>query len=691
MIYLFVWIPCALAARKHRTLPLVTISALSETGQTESSIKVPKQRTYTDRRPVIPSSDASISCASLGTTKLLDRLNTTLGTSYILDTPSLSPHLESCILNDYDFGTAYARLHPRWYGDLMTIQDELCTLEAQDREMRERAFVDKRILTPLMPPRRVWDLYSNRVVPRWTIRRDPWAILHAWMDVTNRINVQTPINRYEWPVPIPKDTSLELIWIEMLNLGTEEDLRTDEWKLDMPTIGHVCHQNQMVVYYYSGLGRPLRLKPGDLDSRRCWFNWAWTLQEISENSIIGGDTDDGPLKAVPIDKEEDEVVLRFYKQLLSLTNIAQEVHNVFNTLAHMRHRASEGAIDKIAGMAFLLRSRTIPAYYETQSVEDAWAELVNAMRERYRGDMLFLYPAPGNGNRMWRPSWDQIQNMELPSTGGIYLYEEVMRLEEMDTDWHNGFCIEKAYVRGLAVEDSEGASGRAEMCVEDDTGRTHTFSIVATHQYPIPEDSLGLFLAWLRVLLSNLPTDLHAPKKGEFTRYPFATFCIDQAILECPEDEVGAINESFKAIFGWRTCTTGNGILDIKEHGKHGIGAVADLLEGYLKKYKDEKGSPNAVLVKWVEDISAGCVKIYHTHNKPIYLLKVGNTLDVLELDPDINLNAPCLRNVLPTSASEASAAVVFAALVESLTAPRPASNVDGAEDDVNEIDWDMI
>ncbi|KAK0477991.1 hypothetical protein IW261DRAFT_1594399 [Armillaria novae-zelandiae] len=198
-------------------------------------------------------------------------------------------------------------------------------------------------------------------------------------------------------------------------------------------------------------------------------------------------------------------------------------------------------------------------------------------------------------------------------------------------------------------------------------------------------------LAWLRVLLSNLPTDLHAPKKGEFTCYPFATFCINQAILECTEDEVGVINESCKAIFGWRTCTTGNGIIDIEEHGKHGIGTVADLVEGYFKKYRDKKGSPNAVLIKWVEDISAGCVKIYHTHNKPIYLLEVGNTLDVLELDPDINLNAPCLRNVLPTSASEASAAVVFVALVESPTAPRPASNVDGAEKDVNGIDWDML
>ncbi len=134
------------------------------------------------------------------------------------------------------------------------------------------------------------------------------------------------------------------------------------------------HQNQMVVYYYSGLGRPFSLKAGDLESRRRWFNRAWTLQEISENSMIGGDTDSSPLKAVPIDDHgnfEDDVVTRFFEKLGSLKNIAQEVHNVFDALAHMRERESEGAIDKIAGLAFLLRSKTIPAYYETQSVEDA--------------------------------------------------------------------------------------------------------------------------------------------------------------------------------------------------------------------------------------------------------------------------------------------------------------------------------
>ncbi|KAK0479736.1 hypothetical protein IW261DRAFT_1478913 [Armillaria novae-zelandiae] len=171
-------------------------------------------------------------------------------------------------------------------------------------------------------------------------------------------------------------------------------------------------------------------------------------------------------------------------------------------------------------------------------------------------------------------------------------------------------------------------------------------------------------LAWLRICMP--------PKKGEFTRYPFATFCIDQAILECTEDEVGAINESFKAIFSWRTRTTGDGILDIEERGKLALVLLLTFLRVISKNIGIRRGVPMLFCSQ-------------------IYLLKVGNTSDVLELDPDINLNAPCLRNVLPTSASEASAAVVFAALVESPTAPRPASNVDGAEKDVNEIDWDTI
>ncbi len=41
------------------------------------------------------------------------------------------------------------------------------------------------------------------------------------MNEKDRVNLWTPINGYDWPVPIPKDANLDLIHIEMLNLGAE--------------------------------------------------------------------------------------------------------------------------------------------------------------------------------------------------------------------------------------------------------------------------------------------------------------------------------------------------------------------------------------------------------------------------------------------------------------------------------------
>ncbi len=59
----------------------------------------------------------------------------------------------------------------------------------------------------------------------------------------------------------------------------------------MPTIGSLyCSPVRYVVYYLSGLERPLSFKLDDLENERNWFNRAWTLQETTERSIIGGST-----------------------------------------------------------------------------------------------------------------------------------------------------------------------------------------------------------------------------------------------------------------------------------------------------------------------------------------------------------------------------------------------------------------
>ncbi|SJL05280.1 uncharacterized protein ARMOST_08646 [Armillaria ostoyae] len=408
--------------------PEVTISSQTEIGQTEESIEVPKQRAYTGREPVISSSLADIPCSTLGIQGLLYVLNTTLGTSGTLDTPSLSSVLKDCIAKKYDLGTAYGRLRSVW-GNQHTgryIKLELWDREFQDVEQRGKAVKDSRIVDPDMNPRRVWDLYSNRVVPWWSsrlgIEDPPYAVMeklrpisHAWVDEADRVDAWTPINGYEWPVPIPKGANLDLIRIEMLNLGVEytwldvlclrqrggprENRRVEEWKLDVPTIGGI-YNGAHVVCYLSGLGLPLSLKAGDLESERCWFRRAWTVQEVGRKRIIAGDTLDGPLRAEPIDEAgnyKNKMLTKFHKQLKSsgMTN------GLYGALSAMQDRISTHPVDKVAGLAFSLLTRSIPAYHESQSLEDAWTALINEMHSFYRAELFFTYPEPGTGCKKW--------------------------------------------------------------------------------------------------------------------------------------------------------------------------------------------------------------------------------------------------------------------------------------------------
>ncbi|PBK64853.1 hypothetical protein ARMSODRAFT_978808 [Armillaria solidipes] len=531
------------------TLPKFTLSAFTETGQAESSIKVLKQRSYTGRSPVIPCSLADTPCATLGVQGVLDRLNATLGTFRILHTApssststaspaspapssaasvfglwkfltrSLSHHqhqhqlsllsiLEDFIERNYDFGTAYALLRPVWNADNPSgIQDELRRREGEDRECRQKALVGNWIVDPNLTPRRVWDLCSNRVVPSWIAGKWPTPISHAWVDEKDRVDVLTPINGKEWPVPIPKDVDLNLIRIEMLNLGAEyvwldvlclrqkeeggprEDLRVEEWRLDVPTIGCV-YRGEMVVIYLSGLGRPLRLKDGDLDSDRYWIRRAWTLQEVGFKCIIAGDMPDGPMHAQQIDGRnyETSLLTRFHKELHS---VERGTDHIFAVLADMQKRVSTNPVDRVAGLAFPLRPYTIPAYHESETLEDAWTALVNAMDPRMRGGFLFVYPGVGLGCKKWRPTWDQVMMEPLPEDIK-HLPLHVQHDNETDEDWFDGHCIEKGHVQGFDMGLAEGCDRCGELVVEATDGITHTFKIRVTHQFPIPEDTYTL-------------------------------------------------------------------------------------------------------------------------------------------------------------------------------------------------------
>ncbi|KAK0489887.1 hypothetical protein EDD18DRAFT_1417294 [Armillaria luteobubalina] len=542
--------------KEYITLPEVTLSAFTETGREELSIEVPKQRSYTGRIPVIPCSLADTPCATLGVQGIFDRLNAILGTSHTLRTaPSYSTYassptassaasvfrlrksftgtlghyldyqdqyqlsllfiLKDVIAKNYDFGTAYAFLRPLWEtGNPRKIRDELRKHEGEDRERRQKALVGNQIVSPGLRPRRVWDLYSNRVVPSWIMHKTIRPISHAWVDESDRVDVRTPINGREWPVPIPKDTDLNLIRIEMLNVGAEytwldvlclrqkdeggpmEDLRVEEWKLDVPTIGAVYRFTE-VVRYLSGLGRLLRLKDGDLDSDRSWFRRAWTLQEVCNGwgHIIAGDMLDGPLHAQQIDGRNYKTALltKFHEKRHS---VERKQDDVFAILGDMRERVSTSPVDRVAGLASLLMPDTIPAYYESKTLEDAWTALVNAMHGSMRAHFLCVYPGVGLGSKKWRPTWGQVIGEPLPKDINAHVY--VWRHDEMDEDFLDGAFIDEGYVQGF-----DASSGHRHSAKEHDrsgkliikaTGRImpHTFKIRATHQFLIPEGTYTL-------------------------------------------------------------------------------------------------------------------------------------------------------------------------------------------------------
>jgi hypothetical protein len=67
---------------------------------------------------------------------------------------------------------------------------------------------------------------------------------------------------------------------------------------------------------------------------------------------------------------------------------------------------------------------------------------------------------------------------------------------------------------------------------------------------------------------------------------------------------VTTLGEQLKGIFGWKTQTSGDGIILIVEQGQ-AIHMLHPLLKKYHEKYPD-----NNVLKKWVIDVTAGAEKV---------------------------------------------------------------------------------
>ena len=110
------------------------------------------------------------------------------------------------------------------------------------------------------------------------------------------------VNQRQWPIPLPKSITLDYLRSELLTLGAEyvwidvvclrqrstvdhlEQLKKEEWRLDVPTIGNIYRAAKKIVRYFNGLG--VCFSNGGWDDLRHWLQRAWTLQEIADEKIL---------------------------------------------------------------------------------------------------------------------------------------------------------------------------------------------------------------------------------------------------------------------------------------------------------------------------------------------------------------------------------------------------------------------
>ncbi|KAK0214206.1 hypothetical protein IW262DRAFT_305967 [Armillaria fumosa] len=433
---------------------------------------------------------------------------------------SLDSHLlhacEYFVTKNYDLGTAYAYLRHDPHN--FVIERDITKARQSDEKMQQ-GFIKQTEISVDAPPRRVWDLHANRVVPYWVANELPLPISHAWVADPDLKREMTPINGYQWPVPIPKEADLDLIRIEMLNLGAEyvwldvlclrqegqgedprgnlsqkewdlrEALRKEEWKVDVPAIGWLYAWTNHVVCYLSGMGLPLSFKTAsDFEDDRCWFNRAWTLQETPRNPLIAGKTRDDCI----IDERymTEEMQRRFNQQLESLGQMMQGKPSLFKILSQMQKRKSTKPVDKVAALVYLFHSQHIPIYNPGQYEEDAWTKLMNAMSGWFRAEFFFLYPKPGNGIRFWRPSWKQVMEEILPEAPQTFRNLPNVHWTKEDGDSYFGPRIDACRVRGLADVSDNPRHG--ELAVKNGSGVECSLKIAADHSRAIQDGKYTL-------------------------------------------------------------------------------------------------------------------------------------------------------------------------------------------------------
>ena len=439
---------------------------------------------------------ADISCVTLKEeliVKVLVQLVIGTGT----DTPEFK-HYEDWIRNDvryfvtrgFDFGEAYAAARVGWRhfnepdfihlvaqhrGQWLRIAQEID--EERANSIHRDNMGQEVIKLPYeVMPRRLWDLKSNRVVEFRMLQSELlaykftneqrfgkarpklqseaqipmfWAISHSWESSMD--SVGTPINQFQWPVPLPhgldleRDVRQELLnyeieyaWLDVLCLRQQaisrlaEAQKEEEWKLDVPTIGNVYRAAQGIVRYFNGLGRPFRLE--GWDDQRHWLQRAWTLQEIkTENSTInggihrgststGGSTGDSTVDSTgDIDTDtytimnirgmmagQTMTLRRAIRPVLKLATDVDSLNgcSLYALAREMSRRKSTQSTDKVAGLVYLLRLTQLPTYDEKAKDNDVWASCFHMLPLARKIELLFDFPY--RSEQHWFPAWSEL-------------------------------------------------------------------------------------------------------------------------------------------------------------------------------------------------------------------------------------------------------------------------------------------
>ena len=402
---------------------------------------------------------------------------------------------------NFDFGLAYAAARVAWKHfnehsmDSRTISiqrgqwhNHVQMLDTQRSGAVEQVYSSsgqvqqELIVSPYsIMPRRLWDLKSNRVVDfrmlhatQSTIENIPtfWAVTHSW--TSNMSSEQTTINQHQWPVPLPKGITMKFLRSELLTLGAEyvwidvvclrqrsdddylERVRTDEWKLDVPTIGNIYRRAARIMRYFNGLG--IGFSKRGWDNPRHWLQRAWTLQEIaSEHNTIncGIPWDQGQVflnSRGTIGKSTLSLgkVIKLRSAIHPVIQLAAQVDSpggcgVYELAKEMTKRHASEPVDKISGLFYLLGTTKLPCYDAQMTTEAFWRQCFHLLPDKRKAEILFDFPYRGSDTQ-WFPTWAQMLDWPTRDPEYDHVRSQSLPGSIRNVSGEMSLCISKTWV-----------------------------------------------------------------------------------------------------------------------------------------------------------------------------------------------------------------------------------------------------